>query len=215
MKQVYFDSRLRSLVLAIRDRRAPKVWIFSQGWPWLILTPHRLERLARMLGLEDGRVEKLVDQVRRHCPDPHRYCRPLGLPAADPSPLAVHPIAICPQCDSVHRPHPLDAKMACAECRERVLARQQTSPSPGQLADLAADASARLNILRNDPGAFVDGMLSPNWRLNYARRLRRDWDAAVNRILIGHTYRRVARDFDCSVGALHRKVHEKAYWESN
>lgn len=215
MKQVYIDSRLRSLVLAIREKRKPEVWIFSQGRPWLILTPGRLGRLARMLGLEDGRIEDLVNQIRRHCPDPSRYCRPLGLDIEDPSPVEPYPIAICPQCDRVHRPHPMDAGLACAECQDRERVRRRTALSFGELADLARDAAARMAILEKDPGAFMDGRLSPNWRLNYARRLKRDWDAAVNRILMGDNYRRVAREFECSIGLLHRKVREKAYWENN
>ncbi len=214
MKNVYIDSRLRSLAIAWRAER-PKTWVFSQGRPWLLLTPARLARLAALLGLEDERIARLILQVRRHSPTPSSYCRPLGIVVEDPAPDGRYPFAICPVCDSVHHPHPLDAGLACPRCREQEEVRRRRQPTPGRLADALADSRVRDVIRANDPGAFDDGVLSPNWKLNRRRRLERDWDAAVNRILTGGRYRRVAREFDCSVGLLHKKVHECRAWENN
>lgn len=215
MKHLYIDSRLHSIALASRKGKRPNVWIFSQGRPWLLLTPRRLKRLASLLGLKDGRVESLVVQVQRHCAVPSRYCRPLGVTAVDPSPDGLHPIAVCPECDRVHRPHPLDSRLACDDCRENAELLRNCGPTPLAEEEYKKNEEIRRLIQENNPGEFVDGELSPNWRLNHHRRLRRDWEAAIGRILLGMTYRRVARDFNCSLGLLHKKVHEKGYWENN
>jgi hypothetical protein len=215
MKHVYIDSRIRTLALTIRSGATPKNWIFSQGRPWLLITPQRLRRLAAMLGLEDARVDGVVDRVRRECAAPSRYCEPLGLGAAGPDGDGQYPIAICPVCDGVHRPHPLDAALACGECRAGEELRRWNGPTPPMEKDVAMDAAAREVLLANFPDSFVNGELSPNWRFNYERRLERDWDAATNRILMGGTYRRVAREFSCSVGLLHKRVGERKHWESN
>ncbi len=84
-----------------------------------------------------------------------------------------------------------------------------------RVAERKADEIFRERLRRKAPDAFDNGVLSPNWRINKHRRLERDWDAAVNRILLGGQYRTVAREFGCSVGALYRKVEEAKYWEWN
>lgn len=74
--------------------------------------------------------------------------------------------------------------------------------------DKKLDREARERILFMDPSAFDDGVLSPNWKINNSRRLDRDWDCAINSILIGQSYRDVSKQHNCSVGLLHRKVKE-------
>ena len=214
MKHLYIDSRLRHIAVATTPK-APRQWLFSQGRPWLLLTPKRLARLAAMLGLADRRVDSLVRRIRRECPNPSLFCVPLGLPADPPNLPDQWPLAICPECDGVHVPHPLDAEKPCAECRQAARKREEALPSPGMRLDRERDASVRQWLRENDPSAFDNGVLSPNWRINRTRRLQRDWDDAVNRILLGRTYRRVAREIECSVGLLHRKVKEKMTWECN
>lgn len=215
MKHVYIDSRLDTLALAVRDGALPKNWIFSQGRPWLLITPKRLRRLADMLGLEDARVDGVVNRVRRECASPSRYCGPLAIETVEPDSDGQYPLAVCPVCDGVHRPHPLDRALACAACRAREEMRRRTAPTPPMEEDIALDEMIRRLFRENFPDSFVDGELSPNWRFNYERRLERDWESAMNRILMGGTYRRVAREFSCSVGLLHRKVSERKHWESN
>lgn len=205
MKHVYMDSRLQTLALPVREGIEPGNWVFSQGRPWLLLTPRRLRRLAEIAGSGDSRVDDVL--VRFH--------RETVRPGGD----GKFPLAICPVCDSPHRPHPTDAVLACPACRAREEKRRLAAPTPPMEEDMRRDAEAREVFRKNFPGAFVDGELSPNWRYNYERRLERDWEAALGRILTGGTYRRVAREFGCSVGLLHKRVTERAperkHWESN
>ncbi len=213
MRNFYIDAKLDYISLPVSEK-PPENRIFSQARPWLLLTPCRLERLALMLGLADPRVDALVRVVRRHAPDASEFCRRLGCPPP-PEVGEEYPIAICPICDSVHRPHPDDRELACPECRRRAEERQARQPSPKVLKDRAEDQAARRTIQENDPEAFRDGVLSPNWKINESRRLERDWDRAVNRIVMGGSYRKVAREFECSVGLLHRKVKENRPWDDN
>ena len=216
LKHIYMNSHLSPLLLAV-SRSEPRTWIFSQGDRWLYLSPPRLARLAALLGLEDVRVERLIDLVRRHSPRPQAYCRPLGLAAEAQIAPEEYPIVLCPDCDGAHTPHPLDAALPCHACQEKMRRKEEQMPSDRVLRDRHRDRCARLRILGMDPGAFDGDNLSPNWRINHSRRLRRDWDNAVNRILMGGAYRWVAGEFDCSVGLLHRKVQESkgGYWENN
>lgn len=213
MKHIYIDSRLDSL--AVAGWRKPIEWIFSQGKPWLLLTPPRLSRLAARLGLHDNRVDRLLDNIRRHAKNPETFCQPLGIatdPDYDPTD---YPPAICPECDALHQPHPLDAYEPCSECQTKEKQRQSRGPSPRILDDRKADSLARAQLKEKDPELFCGEELSPNWKVNFNRRLNRDWQAAINRVLTGGTYRTVAREFDCSVGLLHRKVQERNFWENN
>ncbi len=215
MRNFYIDAKLAYISLPANEM-PPEPRIFSQARPWLLLTPRRLERLAQLLGFQDSRVLDLFRQVRRHSPEAAEFCRRLGQPPP-PEPGEEFPLAVCPVCDSVHRPHPDDRLLACPACRRRQEERQCREPSPGVRRDRQADLAARRYIRENDPDAFRDGVLSPNWRLNEARRLERDWARAVNRILMGGGYRVVAREFDCSVGILHEKVREREreVWQDN
>ncbi len=208
MKQVYVNSRLHSLPVGVPAcLPAPREWIFSLGDRWLLLTPPRLGRIAALLGPEDGRIARILRDVRRWHPNPEDFLLTPGLEeAAQPGP-APFPVA-CPGCGRIHCPHPEDAEEPCPDCAGR------GSPTRRAL-DAVLDARARALLLRRCPGDFEDGVLSPNWRLNRRRRLRRDWDGAVNRILLGDRYRPVARDYQCSVGLLHRKVTEAKHWEWN
>lgn len=213
MRDIYINSRLDSLSVAARRR--PRNRIFSLGNPWFLLTPRRLARLAFMFGLDDRRIERIITDVRRHSGNPRAYCLPLGMetePYYDPED---YPPALCPVCDGVHQPHPLDVYQPCSECLEKKRIIERNSPGPLVKRDLELDEIARIFIREREPSMLCDGELSPNWRYNYPRRLVRDWDAAVNRILTGGTYRQVAREFDCSVGLLHRKVKERNFWEDN
>lgn len=213
MKHLYVNSKLHAMCLSARLE--PRNWRFSRGEPWLLLTPRRLRRLAELVGLDDPRIQRIVDMTRRHAADPGRFCRSLGIDAPDPDDSGAHPPVICPRCDHVHYPHPVDADLPCADClaHDRFLARRR--PSPGVLADRTADRTARDVLRENDPGSFRNGKLSPNWRINESRRVERDWEDAVQRIAMGLGYRRVAEEFHCSVGLLHKKVMERRHWEDN
>lgn len=215
LKQIYINSRLHPLPVATPARLpAPREWIFSQGDRWLRLTPPRLRRLAIMLGLEDPRVGALLHEVRRWHPHPEHFCRLLGVEEVVQTNARNYIPVVCPNCDNVHYPHPEDALRPCADCAAKAVEedpyRRRTRD-----AEKRRDARARERLLRKNPAAFDEGRLSPNWRTNKSRRLERDWDNAVNRILLGRPYRAVAREFDCSVGLLHRKVSEARHWEWN
>ena len=209
MKQVYVNSRLYPLPVAT-SRPQPREWIFSLGDRWLLLTPPRLLRLGTLLGLEDVRVANLLGAVRRWHPHPERFCRAFGMEETRQTLPPDYPPAVCPECGNVHTPHPEDAARICPEC----VAKKPPADTP-RAAEERLDLRVRSRLLREDPDAFSDGALAPNWRINKRRRLDRDWDCAVNRILLGHRYRDVAEEFDCSVGLLHRKVSEARHWEWN
>lgn len=211
MKNIYINSRLHSLLIAYR--RPPRVWLFSGGEPWLLLTPNRLERLANMLGLFDRRVDNLLDLVRRHEPEQEQFCRRLGVYETRYRPSSDNPPCPCPRCDNLHHPDFLDTDAACPSCRESE-AEQSCSTEKPRL-ERAADSLARARLREVDPGSFEGDVLSPNFQYNRHRRLNRDWDRAANRILMGLTYRRVAREFDCAVGTLHKKVREHQNWGNN
>lgn len=213
MKHIYIDSLLDSLAVAARSK--PKQWIFTQGKPWLLLTPTRLSRLAFRLGIGDRRIENLLGNVRRYSDCPESFCHPLGLeaePYYDPND---YPPALCPVCDRVHQPHPLDVHQPCPECAQREKTQEAQQETPGVLKDREEDSRARRKLVKAAPSLFFEGDLSPNWKMNSSRRIQRDWDAAINRILMGAAYKVVAKEFDCSVGLLHKKVKERKFWEEN
>lgn len=217
MKHIYLNSRLNPLLLAL-SRSEPRVWIFSQGERWLYLSPPRLARLAAILGLGDARVGLLVDLVRRHSPRPQSYCGPLGIDFKPQLAPDEYPMALCPDCDGPHNPHPLDAGRPCPVCDEKSRRNEECAPGPLALRDRRLDRRARLRLREREPSLFDGDTLSPNWRINHGRRLQRDWDSAVHRIFLGVAYREVAREHNCSVGLLHRKVQEVrsgGYWENN
>ena len=212
MKHVYVNSRLHSLTVGVPSLCSePRDWIFSRGDKWLLLTPPRLRRLAVTLGLRDARITRLLDDVRRWHPHPEHFCRLLGLEAeTQPNPNDYPPVP-CPACDNIHYPHPGDADRLCPECAGKIAAQKRGARDRDEL----ADARTRKRLLRETPWMFDEDKLAPNWRANKHRRLQRDWNDAVNRILLGGQYRTVAREFGCSVGALYRKVEEAKYWEWN
>lgn len=214
MRHIYIDSCLHSLTLA--GWYEAKQWIFSQGRPWLLLTPRRLSRIAVRLGIGDRRVERLVNDVRRHSATPCKFYQALGMEEVEPyyAP-GEYPPALCPVCDHVHNPHPLDAYQPCPPCRESGRADGLDKLSPVVARDREASRTAIETLRKNNPDSFCEGKLRPNWQYNFSRRLHRDWDAAVNRILMGGTYRTVAKEFNCSVGLLHKKVQEQKFWENN
>lgn len=216
MKNVYINSRLHPLPVGIPALpRAAREWIFSLGDRWLLLTPPRLRRVAARIGLEDIRTARLLRAVRRWHPHPEDFCRALGVEeAVQPAPRNSIPV-VCPSCDNVHYPHPADAFDPCPECVGAVAAADRRRPLPLRVAEEQVDRRLRSRLLREDPSAFDAGVLSPNWRINRRRRLDRDWDGAINRILLGRSYRSVAREFDCSPGLLHKKVSEAKHWEWN
>ncbi len=207
MKQVYMNARLHPLPVAAR--REPVDWIFSQGERWLLLTPPRLRRLAALLGLEDARVSRLFGMVRRWHPRPGDFGRALGV-ETPPQPTPPYPPAVCPCCDRVHAPHPEDAARPCPECLDAA-----SLPDTAHAADRRLDLRVRSRMLREDPLAFDENTLNEYWRINRRRRLRRDWEGAVRRILLGRSYRDVARELHCSIGLLHKKVSEARHWEWN
>lgn len=212
MKHVYINSHLHPLTLAVTGRR-PREWLFSRGEPWLLLTPPRLGRLGVRLGVDDERVSSLLALILRWHPQPEHYCRSLGLEECAQPSQEEYPLAICPYCDRLHYPHPADALLPCPKCRDEQ--ERKDEPGPGIMEDRRLDREMRQWMFENDPGAFDDGVLSPNWRINKMRRLKRDWHNAVNRILMGLPYRTVAEEYDCSVGLLHRKVHDHIRWQNN
>lgn len=215
LKQIYINSRLHPLPVATPARLpAPREWIFSQGDRWLLLTPPRLSRLAAMLGIEDARVGTLVHEVRRWHPHPENFCRMLGIEEVGQPARNCIPV-VCPGCDNVHYPHPEDALRPCPDCAAKS-AGEAPIRTRARDAEKRRDKRARERLLRADPSVFDEtGALHPNWKINQTRRFRRDWDNAVNRILLGQSYRRVAREFECSVGLLHKKVEEAKHWEWN
>lgn len=213
MKHLYINSRLHPLLVAL-SLGVPRTWIFSLGEPWLFLTPGRLARLADRLSLADSRIGRLIRLVRRHAPDPRAYCRALGVKGGPQLTPDRYPLVLCASCGGVHYPHPEEALEACPDCREAAAARERKR-ADGAVRDRQRDQAARRAMLRKDPYSFDQGVLSPHWRINHSRRVHRDWDAAVNRILMGGAYRQVAREFECSVGLLHRKVRERRHWENN
>ncbi len=212
MKNLYINSRLEPLLLAIAQ--PVRDWIFSRGEPWLFLTPGRLAGLAGRLGRDDGRVRRLIWLVRRHSGAPEAFCRRLGLAEARYLRPDEYPPAFCPRCDGLHHPHPEDIGQVCPDCREWERSALRRRPGGGAMRDRRLDRQARETLRRFQPGEFDGERLSPNYKLNRHRRLERDWDRAANLILMGFAYRAVAKEFDCSVGLLHRKVKER-YWERN
>lgn len=212
MKHLYVNSRLHAICLSARLE--PRPWRFTLGEPWLLVTPTRLRLLTILLGLRDPRVERLVQLACRYGENPERFCLPIGVDAPETTPDG-HPFALCPKCDHVHYPHPLDADKPCPECEvdQRLLDRDLVSPVT--LADRAADRAARAHIQEEHPDSFYKGELAPNWRINARRRLERDWVAAVQRIGLGVGYRQVAEEFACSVGLVHKRVQEHRHWENN
>lgn len=215
MKDIYINSRLHPLLMGRRRLAVPPVWLFSRGEPWLLLTPPRLATLAERLGLRDARVYRLLSMVKRHAFRPEAFCRRLGVEEIRQSDPDTYPFALCPRCDSVHHPHPEDADLVCGQCRERERREARTRPAGGEIRDRRRDRAARADLLEKHPGLFDDGTLSPNHQYNRHRRLVRDWEKATNRILHGHTYKQVAKEFNCSVGLLHRRVKERKHWENN
>lgn len=215
MKNLYINSRLHPLLVGSTRNGRGRDWIFSRGESWLLLTPARLAALADRLGLADGRVHRLIGLIRRHSDRPNDYCRRLGIRETVRLDPKDYPLVSCPRCDGIHQPHPEDAGMVCAECREQEQKAIARRPPGGAMRDRQEDRLARDILFEKSPGSFDEGVLSPNFQYNLKRRLHRDWDKAINRILMGHTYRQVSREFDCSVGLLHRKVKEHRNWENN
>lgn len=213
MKHLYVNSRIHAICLP--HHLLPVDWRWSQGMPWLLLTPVRMGRLAGRLGLGDPRVERLVRLIRLYAARPLEFCRPLGLEAESGDGGGEYPPVVCPRCDSVHNPHPVDASFPCRDCVEKEREAECLAPTPRALADKAADVAARAFIAIASPELHRGGELAPYCKDNASRRLDRDWDAAVGRIRMGMSYRRVAREFDCSVGVLHKRVMERKYWENN
>lgn len=212
MKNLYVNSRLHPLLVA--DSLPAREWIFSRGEVWLLLTPGRLRLIAAKLGAIDSRVHRLLALARRHAARPELFCRGMGVEDVGYVPPDQYPPALCPRCDGVHYPHPEDAGTVCSDCRETARRSERLRPGGGELRDRRQDRAARELLRRNEPRSFDGDVLAPNFRLNLNRRLERDWDKAINRILMGGAYRKVAREFNCSVGLLHRKVHERQ-WENN
>lgn len=212
MKNLYINARLQSLLLA--DSLPVREWIFSRGEAWLLLTPERLRIMADRLGADDARITRLFDLARRHAARPELYCRRMGVSETRRLEPEQYPLALCPRCDGVHYPHPEDDGTLCPDCRKSERRTERIRPGGGELRDRRQDGTARETLRRNLPQVFDGDVLAPNFRLNLNRRLVRDWDKAVNRILMGAAYRKVAREFNCSVGLLHRKVHERR-WENN
>ena len=212
MRNLYINSRLHPLLIA--PFPPVRIRIFSRGEPWLLLTPRRLEALATRLGLGDARVGRLVGLVRRHLEHPEWYCRRLGIGETRHYRPEEYPPALCPRCDGLHYPHPEEAAAVCAGCREAMERERRSAPGGGTLVDRRRDKAARRRLLAKDPGSFDGEVLSPNYKYNRARRLERDWDQATNRILMGLSYRQVAKEFNCSLGLLHKRVKER-HWENN
>lgn len=215
MKNLYVNSRLHPLLIALRGKKTAKKWIFSQGEAWLLLTPERFAHLASRLGLGDGRVFRLMGLIRRHSAVPERYCRLVGLPGTRQLKPEEYPLALCPRCDGAHYPHPEDAGRICPECAEKAFQAERRRPGGGELRDRREDDLARRRVRRKEPRSFNGNDLSPNFRINLNRRVHRDWDLAAHRILTGGRYKDVARDFDCSTGLLHRQVRKRTHWENN
>ncbi len=198
-KRLYIDGKLQ--ILLISAAFPERTWLFSQGKRWLRLTPGRLWRLIAMLGKSDARIRQLIDTVYRFEPHPERYLLPLGI-ATDQ--YGEYAYVVCPVCDTVHQPHVLDADKPCPACaREPV-----PVLTPGMEQDLRLDALARERLLLNHPQLFYMQSLSPNRKFNPHRRLQRDWQAAAMRIRMGASYRLVAKEFNCSLGLMHKRVRE-------
>ncbi|MCD8139661.1 MAG: hypothetical protein LUE17_07775 [Planctomycetaceae bacterium] len=213
-KLLYINARLH--VICVSSRLEHRDWRFSLGEPYLLLTPRRLRRLRRIVGRRDPRIQKILDIAIRMVDDPAEYCKALGrrLPR-HMRPGAPRQAVLCPRCDHIHYPHPLDAGLPCPDCEAAMRRREASTPSPVTVADRQADRRAREYIRENNPEAFLDGRLAPNWKYHVMRRLERDWEEACRRISMGLGYRQVAEEFACSVGLLHKKVREQKYWESN
>ncbi len=213
-KLLYINARLNVICVSARMQR--RDWRFSLGEPYLLLTPRRLRRLRDMLDRRDPRLAHILDVAIRMADDPAAYAKALGtrLPR-HLRPEAPRGPVLCPRCDHTHYPHPLDAGLPCPDCEAALRRRDAKQPSPVTLADRRDDRAAREIIKENNPEAFYEGRLSPNWRINAKRRLDRDWEEACRRIGMGLSYRRVADQFECSVGLVHKKVKEQKFWESN
>ncbi|MCD8351343.1 MAG: hypothetical protein LUC93_12110 [Planctomycetaceae bacterium] len=213
-KHLYINARLH--VICVSATLHHKDWRFSLGEPYLLLTPRRLRRLRLMLGRRDPRLNQILDVAIRMVDDPAEYCKVMGvrLPRTM-RPETPRASILCPRCDHVHYPHPLDADLPCPDCQAAMHRNEAFKPSPKLLTDRRADRAARKNIGESDPASVYNGHLAPNWRINAKRRLERDWEEACRRISMGLSYRRVAAELECSVGLLHKKVQEQKYWESN
>ncbi len=198
-KRIYIDGKLDYLLIS--TDYPERTWMFSQGKRWLRLTPGRLWRLIALLGKSDARMQQLTETVHRFETNPERYLLPLGITADQ---FGEHPYVVCPVCDTVHQPHVLDADKPCPACSVEPI----PVLTPGMEQDLRLDAEARERLLRNHPQLFYMHSLPPNRKFNPHRRLQRDWQAAAMRIRMGASYRTVAKEFNCSLGLIHKRVRE-------
>ncbi|MCC8180460.1 MAG: hypothetical protein LIP23_06075 [Planctomycetes bacterium] len=214
MKNIYINSRLHPLQLAYDPCVAAKTWIWSAGERWLLLTPPRLNRLAKRLGLDDARVEKSFSLIKRNHPYPELYCRALGVEEVRYISPKNYPDMFCPRCHGMHKAHPEDVGALCAYCRGEKRRDEEKTPGTAKKTDTRTNRRARLRVLAHDSLALDAKTLCPNPRYNRHRQVVRDWNMATQRILNGETYRDVSRDLKCSVGLLHKKVKQRS-WMNN
>ena len=206
MKDVYINSRLHSLLLRCGVLWPRRTWIFSQGEPWLFLSPKRLHKLMMHLGSGDKRVMRLLRLVKRYAPESEDYLRLLGLPR-----VYDEAAGFCSECGALL---PDDAAAAmdflCPSCLQNRKYREGV-PTPVQLDDQAADREKRDWILEHDPAALDPSRFAPFPR---RRVVNRDWREAARMIGKGMTYRQVSSRLDTTLSLVHRRVKE-CYWEDN
>lgn len=207
MKDIYVNSRLHSLLLRCGVLWPRRTWIFSQGEPWLFLSPKRLHKLAMHLGRDDKRVTRLLRLVRRYVPESEDYLRLLGLPR-----VYDETEGFCAECGALL---PDAAALAPADslCPSCLQDREygEGAFTPVQLEDQAADRTKRDWILKHDPAALDPRQLAP---LPRRRVVTRDWREAARLIGKGMTYRQVSSRLDSTLSLVHRRVKE-CYWEDN
>ncbi len=207
MKDIYVNSRLHSLLLRCGILWPRRTWIYSQGEPWLFLSPKRLHKLVMHLGSGDKRVTRLLRLVKRYVPESEDYLRLLGLPRVYDATEG-----FCSECDALL---PDDATATpsdslCPSCFQSRKYREGAF-TPVQLEDRAVDREKRNWILEHDPESLDPRRLAP---LPRRRVVNRDWREAARLIGKGMTYRQVASRLDSTLSLVHRRVKE-CYWEDN
>ena len=214
MKNLYVNRYLHPLLIAKNRRRRAPQWVFSLGEPWLLLTPGRLGSLAARLGLSDPRVDKLLLLVRRHSYCPEKFCRRLGIEEVRYWRPEDYPSTLCARCDGVFHQHPEEKEQTCPECLKKAARENNGKPTRAQLKDIMEDRAARQRLVDIHAAALSETSINPYCNMNAHRRIERNWDLALSRVLHGIGYWEVSREFGCSVGLVYKRVKER-FWESN
>lgn len=217
MKNVYINSRLHELLIPadrVGAEERPEQWIFSLGEAWLLLTPEILAILARRLGREDARVNRLIRAVRRHSPRVDDFCRRLGLEPVGVWRPEDYPLGECPSCGGLRQAHPEETGAVCLPCERKAERNSRLGMPGGRKADWEANLAARRRILGKSDIAFDPGVVNPYAGKRISRCGDLDWDKARQLRGRGLPYAAVAKAIGCSLGLAYKRL-KPAAWFNN